>query len=253
MLKQLETVGDFTGTTGWQDPNFRLGASYILVAVAIAVVVFIIKEYRYRKTVYYNETGNNRLRVQRDKGLKGEYSVYKALESFSQDGRFLFNVYLPTDNERTTEIDVMLLSRRGIIVFESKNYAGWIFGSENSREWTQTLPKGRKGVEKSRFYNPIWQNKGHVQAVKKVIENVPIWSVVTFADKAVFKSVPQSTGSLFVVHYRDLARTVQRIPETEQVHADDVERMYQMLKPYANASEETKAKHVADIKAAKRH
>ncbi len=52
----------------------------------------------------------------------------------------------------TTEIDLLLIHPKGLFVFESKNYSGWIFGNEVYQNWTQTLPKGRRGdVHKERF------------------------------------------------------------------------------------------------------
>jgi hypothetical protein len=79
-----------------------------------------------------------------DKGRNGEYQIYKRLRNHeNKGGKFLFNCYLPKENGETTEIDVLLINKNGIFVFESKNYSGWIFGDEKSKNWTQTLPQGR--------------------------------------------------------------------------------------------------------------
>ncbi len=53
-------------------------------------------------------------------------------------GRILRNIYVPTDDGRTTEIDVLLITQKGIVVFESKNYSGWIFGNEADSQWTMS-------------------------------------------------------------------------------------------------------------------
>ena len=44
-----------------------------------------------------------------------------------------------------------MIHEKGIFVFESKNYSGWIFGSADQLNWTQSLQNG----EKHHFYNPI--------------------------------------------------------------------------------------------------
>ncbi|PNK59847.1 nuclease-related domain-containing protein [Psychrobacter sp. FDAARGOS_221] len=49
------------------------------------------------------------------------------------------NVTLPLPDERTTQIDHIIVSVYGIFVVETKNYKGWIFGSENRSQWTQSL------------------------------------------------------------------------------------------------------------------
>lgn len=74
-------------------------------------------------------------------GRKGEYLIYQQLKDYeAKGGKFLFNCYLPRENNKTTEVDVILISEDGIFAFESKNYSGWIFGNEKSKTWTQTLP-----------------------------------------------------------------------------------------------------------------
>ena len=96
-------------------------------------------------------------------GNYGEYLTYKKLRKQEEQGaRFLFNCYLPAKKDETSEVDVIMIADSGIYVFESKNYSGWIFGSEQSKSWTQTLPNGKK-ARKERFYKPIMQNKTHIK------------------------------------------------------------------------------------------
>ena len=42
------------------------------------------------------------------------------------DCKFLFNLYVPRDNGKTSEIDVIMLHPKGLFVIESKNCSGWI-------------------------------------------------------------------------------------------------------------------------------
>ena len=51
---------------------------------------------------------------------------------------------------KTTEIDLLMIHEKGIFVFESKNYSGWIFGSEDQLKWTQCFKSGQR----EHFYNP---------------------------------------------------------------------------------------------------
>ena len=53
------------------------------------------------------------------------------------------NVYVPHKG-RTSELDVLMVHEKGIFVFESKNYSGWIFGAADQQKWTQCLPNGEK-------------------------------------------------------------------------------------------------------------
>lgn len=70
------------------------------------------------------------------------------------------NLYLPKEDGSTTEIDLIMLSETGILVFESKNYSGWIFGDEKriktgprhfktDRKIDSLIPYGKiKGISK---------------------------------------------------------------------------------------------------------
>lgn len=67
------------------------------------------------------------------KGKYGETLTVRKLKKvklLGRDGEILRNVYIPKDNGETSEIDVMFITQKGIFVFESKNYSGWIFGEE---------------------------------------------------------------------------------------------------------------------------
>lgn len=93
----------------------------------------------------------------------------------------------------TTQIDHVVVSKYGIFVIETKCYKGWIFGHENSREWTQSLYTGRRWFGRSeqyKFRNPIKQNWRHIYALSEVLE-LPkrmFHNVVVFSGDAEFKS-----------------------------------------------------------------
>ena len=101
-----------------------------------------------------------------DKGQAGENQIHQSLNRLEGQSAILQNCYLPLKNSGTTEVDLILIHESGIYVIESKNYSGWIFGSESQRYWTQSLPGHNGTAEKHRFYNPIWQTsvyKGYKQ------------------------------------------------------------------------------------------
>ena len=102
----------------------------------------------------------------RNRGQCGENKIYDTLEKLSGCKAMLPNCYLPTENGDVTEVDLILIHESGIYVIESKNYSGWIFGSENQRYWTQSFSDGKGGSQKYKFYNPIWQNDTHIKALQ---------------------------------------------------------------------------------------
>lgn len=113
----------------------------VLLYIIAFAVWFGISNYFYKKTSYYDATHKSFWKMRFNLGNYGEYLTCKKLrKQEEQGGRFLFNCYLPAKKDETSEIDVLMITDSGIYVFESKNYSGWIFGSEKSRSWTQTLP-----------------------------------------------------------------------------------------------------------------
>lgn len=80
-------------------------------------------------------------------GKLGEVLTAKELkyvQLFGRKGRILRNIYVPKDNGETSEIDLLYITQKGIFVFESKNYSGWIFGDEKSQEMDNDVTEQRK-------------------------------------------------------------------------------------------------------------
>lgn len=81
------------------------------------------------------------------KGEYGEDRIYDILQKVDGYKATLPNCYLPKGNGETAEVDLIFLHESGIYVFESKNYSGWIFGSENQKYWTQSFSDRRGGTK----------------------------------------------------------------------------------------------------------
>ena len=102
----------------------------------------------------------------RFKGWLGERAVSRGLSSLQPETYHAFHdLYLPRpDGQGTTQIDHVVVSPFGIFVIETKNFRGWIFGSEKQPQWTQRIHR-----QKNRFQNPIHQNELHVRALAGVL------------------------------------------------------------------------------------
>ena len=235
----------------------------------IIIIIFVFFFFLYRNTgkrtykitaeyydsTYYKITNNAFEHVVTDSGKHGEYLIYKKIKHFEQSGgKLLFNCYLPKEN-KTTEIDVILINYYGIFVIESKNYGGWIFGEEQSDVWTQTLPAKGRTSRKEHFYNPIKQNRTHIECLKKQIgNNIPIYSIIVFSDKCTFKNIPQSNSEYEIIHLNQLVNTINRTiaSKINILDIEKVNQIYNILYPYTQVSEEVKKQHIKDIKNANR-
>jgi DNA-directed RNA polymerase subunit RPC12/RpoP len=208
----------------------------------------------YKKTDYYNVTHKSYASVLFNKGNYGEFLTYKYLQEYEAEGaKFLFNCYLPKNNGETTEIDVLMIHSSGIYVFESKNYSGWIFGSENQKNWTQTLPSGRK-AHKEYFLNPIIQNKLHMKwLTEQVGECIPIHSMIVFSERCELKKIEVSSTNTYVIKRDTLNRTVRAIDTRmgKPLSQKQIDEIYIKLYPYTQVSETIKERHIQKIQVQK--
>lgn len=180
-------------------------------------------------------------------GRRGEKLTERELKYvklFGRKGKTLRNVYIPKDNGETSEIDVMYITQKGIFVFESKNYSGWIFGDERGQYWTVMLPNRQK----NRFYNPIKQNRTHIKWLQKYVgADVPLFSIIVFSERCELKKVELESTDIKVIKRDRTYAAVRDIWDSHADAVDDVDALYEKLKVLTNVDKAVKAAHIADI------
>lgn len=221
------------------------------IPVGVIALIIVLMVVRFRQTDYYHLTHNGFFKTHSDKELYGEYLVYRNLKALPGPRRFLFNVYIPIENGATTEVDVILLHTSGIYVFESKNYSGWIFGTETQYQWTQSLPAGN-GTRKSHFLNPIIQNDVHIRWLKAALSpygEFPYHSFILFSDRCKLKKIQMTSSKAAVIHRSGVRERVRkRAAETGFVlDAQQIQQIYEKLYPYTQVSEQVKRQHIEQI------
>lgn len=182
-------------------------------------------------------------------GKLGEFYTareLKLVQLLGRKGKILRNVYIPKDNGETSEIDVLYITQKGIFVFESKNYSGWIFGDEKQQKWTMMLPN----KEKHSFYNPIKQNKTHIKWLSNFIgEEIPLFSVIVFSERCELKKVTNTDPKVHVIK-RDLTyATVRNIwnKQEDKLSEEEVNELYLKLKRLTKVSKKEKEEHIQNI------
>jgi len=177
------------------------------------------------------------------KGMFGESLTHIDLfMSVRGHKRIVNNVYVPFKDD-FSEIDLVMIHPTFIYVVESKNYSGWIFGSENDNYWTQRFKNGSK----FKFYNPIKQNNTHIYALSEYLK-IPkscFFSVIVFGDYSVLKKVPDKRDRAIVINERDVPVELSNITRQNKAIFDktQIDNMYETLKKL-RANRETKKKHV---------
>ena len=224
---------------------------YIAPLLAFFIIRSALRKKAYHEGAYYQITKTPYHGLQSDLGKYGEYLIYKQLKHLEETGgKFLFNLYIPKENEETTEIDVLLICPKGLFVFESKNYSGWIFGNEFQKTWTQTLPQGRDS-RKEHFYNPIWQNQAHMKHLKNLLgEHLSMRSVIVFSERCTLKNVNVQSIDIHVINrydIKDLFSTLCGEDIPDSLTETEIADIYNKLYSYTQVSSEVKTQHIANI------
>jgi hypothetical protein len=139
----------------------------------------------------------------KSKGVLGEAIIDRIMQNTNGYYRILRNLYALKPNGEYAEIDIVFIHESGIYVIESKNYSGWIFGEESSRQWCQLFANGRKNF----FYNPIMQNRKHIVAIQKHLGSVSsqmIYSWIVFGDDCEIKKVAVESPHIKVMHCNEV-------------------------------------------------
>lgn len=175
------------------------------------------------------------------KGFIGEKSVIVYLSRLDKNKYMILNNIMLQVGSKTTQIDHIVVSNYGVFVIETKNYKGWIIGSEKDDHWTQIIYK-----RKERFHNPIRQNYGHVQALKELLKDftrVEYIPIVAFG----FDSELKVKTTTPVVYFHRLKgeigkHTIECISEAEKV------QIYSKLQELNTDNPENRKAHVQTIK-----
>lgn len=223
----------------------------ILIFVAIIVWIAVaIKYYQenkaYKKSAYGRQSKNSFWKTISNQGARGEYRMSQLLEKAPFEHKLIFNCYIPNRTGEKTELDIIMLSQKGIYVVENKNYSGWIFGDEKSKNWCETL-SGKKYF----FYNPIKQNKSHVKNLEKMLQigEDKYISLITFNNGANLKKVTVESKDTFVVHYNKIKKFLsEQANRSDCLTTEKTEEIYKTLLPGTQLTEEEKQAHIDRIK-----
>ena len=187
----------------------------VLITVLICLIIWIAY-------LVYARQKERKLIKQVTPLTRGEWServvILELLKLGINPKAIFHDLYIQKPNGEYTQVDVVVATKAGIIVFEVKDYSGWIFGDEHQKYWTQLLAYGK---EKHRFYNPVMQNAGHVRAIRQCLPqnpDIPIYSVIVFFGNCEFKNVTYASSNTFIIYPRSIRQVVSEILKQPNAH-----------------------------------
>lgn len=222
-----------------------------LLSIIIIIIVgdYLLWYFRFKTSTYTKETGNTYFKtvILRNLGLIGEFDTYRLLEKIKGSKKIVANLYLPVNEQETTEIDLVFIHETGIYVIESKNYSGSIYGNEKYKNWIQILNKNTKNY----FFNPIWQNKKHIKYLQEFIgDETELYSLIIFSNRCNLRKVEYDKNNTIVLKRNDLLYQLKNIISRKECiyNKEQIISIYQKLKRLSNQPIEIKEKHIRQLK-----
>ncbi len=180
------------------------------------------------------------------RGIAGEKIFYqKLIYKYNIPADQVFrNVYVPDKNGKTAEIDIVVVTNKGLFVLECKNYAGNIYGDAKRNKWIQFI-----GNKKSYFYSPILQNKKHCKVLSDYLVEfgtIPTVSMIATTDRGNWKLNNLGPTDCILGYNCSFADVYNCLPEDTETMAAK-EKIKDILYILSRPNQEVKTKHVDNI------
>ena len=218
----------------------------LLLSPLVTIILFIIL-FAALIIGYYNSDNFKNPEEYKDAGSTGERIIFTTLRDkiHVPEQQILRNVYVPTVDGKTSEIDILVVSKKGLLVFECKNYAGNIYGDIKRRKWIQFL-----GRQKNYFYNPFLQNKNHIKHLKKYLEqfgDLPSISFATTISRGKWKVRNLGPNDYFLGYNCHLIDIYNAMPNSDLMQRHYTAIMNKLV-PLSRPNEEIRERHIRNIK-----
>lgn len=186
-----------------------------------------------------------------DRGTKSERDlVFRLLNNNIPSTAIFHDLLVIKDSGEYSQIDIVVPTKVGILVFEVKDYSGWIFGNGGHEQWTQVMAYGR---DKYRFYNPIRQNASHIRCLRnelKLSDNISTFSIIVFYGNCELKELNYIPKNTFVIKPHRLTDVLTDILETNpEAPFSDKWEIIRLLKNAVKRGESTSEiqQHISNI------
>ena len=177
-------------------------------------------------------------------GEAGENLVAKYLQDVVNSyGGHLYNDFCFEDQQGySTEIDHILITRGGIFIIETKTNKGFIRGTKDD-EWWLCIKKDYQ--QDKQLKNPIIQNQGHINHLRKMFKNTPpkMTSIVIFPVADI-----TYVSSDIVYDLDDATNKIIELTKSNTYSQEFVERINSQIKQIQDTYSISKEKHIENIK-----
>lgn len=177
------------------------------------------------------------------KGDVGEVIISSYLRS--EVGTYLVrNIYLPYE-DKTTEIDMLWLTSKGIFCIECKNYSGTIKTDFYDDYWLVEY----NSWHTEKLFNPIKQNMRHTYALSDLLESygidIEVTPVVVFTDKVKLPNDASNHGVFNSSQFVDWYRSQNNV---KTCSSEVLGSIYAIVSKYSDVSDIARINHILNLK-----
>lgn len=176
-----------------------------------------------------------------------ENKIYSKLANIINQNYVYKNIYIKRQNERLTELDCLAVHTTGIYVFECKNYGGIISGDIDTKEWKHTYENG----EKHTFFNPVFQNEVHINAVKFLTKNydIPYYSIIIFSDNCKIENISGNASNTFIINENKLNDLMKKLLSSrKKIDDKTLKNINSTIKKNSSTSKSNHRRLIKDMK-----
>jgi len=174
------------------------------------------------------------------RGLRGEQKVKRKLKRLPKNKYIVLNDVTLKTSKGSTQIDHVVVSIYGIFVIETKDYTGWISGSEYGERWTKSMYSN-----KYYFYNPLKQNYVHMKALEEKLDMnknnfIPI---VVFSDRSTLKVNTKQP----VIYMNQLLSEIYRHKDYK-IELDEIKDISERILVLNAKSKDLRSNHIRTVR-----
>lgn len=171
-------------------------------------------------------------------GWFGEYWTRKELKKLPKDEYKVINNIMINIDDKTHQIDHIVISKYGIFVIETKQYNGYIIGSKYDKKWIRKI--GKKDIL---YTNPIRQNYGHILSICKLlnVDKSKVFNIVCIPSSA--KINIKNDGEIARIYNLN-----SKILSKKDVMFNNIDNIVNILLKSNITNKRIRKKHIENIK-----
>jgi len=216
---------------------------WIFIISFVSIILYIIYDKVHNIKLLRTVTRFNR-------GTRSERDlIIRLLKEGVSSENIFHDLYIEKKDGTYSQIDIVVLTEKGVVVIEVKDFSGWIFGFGNNEKWVHIL-----GKMKYPFYNPIFQNEGHIRYLKNklnVHDNIPFYSLIVFYGECELKKISNIPDGTMIVKSKKSIKTYNSIIQnydSSDRYNESVIREILNIGVINGGDKEIKSQHIQDLK-----